>query len=330
MTLIQLRYLVAIADAGLNITLASGRVHATQPGLSKQLRKLEDELGFQLFTRKGKSLVAITHAGQQVMHRARRILEEATNIRSLAANLRNEDQGELRISTTHTQARFALPEALSALNLQYPLVRVHLQPGADSDVLAQIKSGWSDLAVISSAGAPPALGIALPAYRWNRVILVPHEHPLASSNHVLNLADLAGQPLVSYESSLKPESSLRRAFEAEGLSPQIAMTTSDADLIKIYVRAGLGIGVLAEMAILPGDADLHSISADHLLPQCTTWIVLRRETVLREYVLDFIHKFAPHLDRQDVTRALAEATPRYWPQVPHWRDRSMSDVPDVA
>ncbi len=326
MTLIQLRYLVAIADASLNITLASQHVHATQPGLSKQLKKLEEELGFQLFVRRGKSLASITHAGQQVMRRARKMLDEAANIRSIAANLRNEDQGELRIATTHTQARFALPEAISALNLQYPLVRVHLQPGGDRDVLAQLESGWADLAVISRAGAPPPLGVALPAYRWNRVILVPHQHPLTSRSHALSLADLAGQPLVSYESSLKPESSLRRAFETEGLSPQIVMTASDADLIKIYVRAGLGVGVLAEMAILPSDADLHSLDADHLLPQCTTWIVLRRETILREYVLDFIHKFAPHLARQDITRALTEPSPRYWPPVPHWRERNLADI----
>lgn len=321
MTLIQLRHLVAIADAGLNITLASRRVHATQSGLSKQLRKLEDELGFQLFVRRGKNLVSITHAGQQVMYRARKILDEAANIHSIAANLRDEDQGELRIATTHTQARFVLPKAISALNLQYPLVRVHLQPSGDGDVLAQFESGRADLAVISTADAQPPLGVALPAYRWNRVILVPHKHPLTSHNHALSLADLAGQPLVSYESSLQSESSLHRAFETEGLSPQIAMTASDADLIKIYVRAGLGIGILAEMAILPDEADLHSLSADHLLPQCTTWIVLRRETVLREYVLDFIKYFAPHLNRHDVIRALAESSPQLWPIIPHWRDR---------
>ncbi len=328
MTLIQLRYLVAIADASLNITLASQHVHATQPGLSKQLKKLEEELGFQLFVRKGKSLVSITHAGQQVMARARRILDEAANIRSIAANLRNEDQGELRIATTHTQARFALPEAISALNMQYPLVSVHLQPSGDSDVLAQLESGWADLAVVSTAGAPPPLGIALPAYRWNRVVLVPHKHPLTERNHDLTLQNLAKLPLVSYESSMKPESSLRHAFEAAGLSLQMAMTTGDADLIKIYVRAGLGIGILAEMAILPSDADLHALSADHLLPQCTTWIVLRRETVVREYVLDFIHALAPHLDRHTVIQALADPTPRSWPDTPHWRDRAIQRIPE--
>jgi len=310
MTLTQLRYLIAIADSGLNITLAAERVHATQPGLSKQLRQLEDELGFQLFVRKGKSLDSVTHAGQHVLERARTILAEAANIRSIAANLRNEARGELRIATTHTQARFALPPAIGALSQRYPQVSVHLQPGRDAEVLAQLEARRVDLAVVSSAGPPPAVGIALPAYRWQRVILAPQGHPLTTRKQLTTLDELATLPLVSYESSLKAESSLRRAFDAAGLRPQIAMTAGDADLIKTYVRAGLGIGVLAEMAVLTGDTDLQVLPADHLFPQCTTWIVLRRESVQRDYVLEFISQFAPHLDRRDVVRALASDPPR--------------------
>ncbi|WP_049622860.1 LysR substrate-binding domain-containing protein [Frateuria defendens] len=322
MTLTQLRYLVAIADAGLNITLAAERVHATQPGLSKQLRQLEDELGFLLFVRKGKSLDAVTHAGQHVLARARTVLGEVGNIRSLAANLRNEARGELRIATTHTQARFALPTAIAALNTLYPEVSVHLQPARDAEILAQLEAGRADLAVISTVGAPPSGGIALPAYRWQRLIVAPQGHPLAALKRPLTLDDLAAHPLVSYDSSRRPESSLRRAFEAVGLHPQIAMTAGDADLIKTYVRAGLGVGVLAEMALQAEDTDLRRLPAEHLLPACTTWLVLRRDAVLREYVLEFIARFAPHLDRRDVARALADAEPRDWPAVPHWRERS--------
>jgi LysR family transcriptional regulator, cys regulon transcriptional activator len=331
MTLIQLRYLVAIADSGLNITLAAERVHATQPGLSKQLRQLEDELGFQLFVRKGKSLDSVTHAGQHVLERARTILAEAANIRSIAANLRNDARGELRIATTHTQARFALPAAIGALSVLYPQVSVHLQPSRDAEVLAQLEAGRVDLAVISTAGAPPGIGIALPAYRWHRVIVAPQGHPLTSSGQPPSLDQLAALPLVSYESSLKAESSLRRAFEAADLQPHIVMTAGDADLIKTYVRAGLGIGVLAEMAMLDSDTDLDTLPADHLFPQCTTWIVLRRESVLREYVLEFIAQFAPHLDRRDVVRAMAaDAVPPEWSAVPHWRERPVAPLPDAA
>ncbi|WP_426689119.1 LysR substrate-binding domain-containing protein [Rhodanobacter ginsengiterrae] len=331
MTLTQLRYLVAIADSGLNITVAAERVHATQPGLSKQLRQLEDELGFQLFVRKGKSLDMVTHAGRQVLDRARTILAEAANIRSIAANLRNDAHGELRIATTHTQARFALPAAIGALSQSYPQVSVHLQPGRDSEVLAQLETGRVDLAVISTAGAPPNTGIALPAYHWHRVILAPQGHPLASSDQPASLEALARLPLVSYESSLKPDSSLRRAFETCDLQPQIVMTAGDADLIKTYVRTGLGIGVLAEMAILDSDTDLAALPADHLFPRCTTWIVLRRESVLREYMLEFITQFAPHLDRRDVVRMLAgDPAVSEWDGVPHWDERSFPALSAAA
>ncbi|WP_199100050.1 LysR substrate-binding domain-containing protein [Dyella sp. ASV21] len=327
MTLTQLRYLVAIADAGLNITLAAERVHATQPGLSKLLRQLEDELGFQLFHRKGRSLHAITHAGTHVLERARIILAEAANIRSIAANLRNESRGTLRIATTHTQARFALPSAIAALSRSYPQVSVHLQPVSDADVISLLDSGQVDLAIVSTAsGTPPPNGIALPAYRWNRIVLAPRDHPLAKQKQAPTLAQLAAHPLISYDSSLKPESSLARAFHNASLHPQMAMTASDADLIKTYVREGLGIGVLAEMAYQPEqDTDLRELSADHLFSLCTTWIVLRRESVLREYALDFISVFAPHLERRAVSRALATggAGASQWPGVPHWRERQI-------
>jgi DNA-binding transcriptional LysR family regulator len=324
MTFTQLRYLVAIADAGLNITLAAERVHATQPGLSKLLRQLEDELGFQLFHRKGRSLSAITHAGAQVLERARAILAEAANIRSIAANLRNESHGTLRIATTHTQARFALPGAIAALSRGYPQVSVHLQPVSDADVIALLDSGQVDFAIVSTAsGVSPSNGIALPAYRWNRIALVPRRHPLARQKQPVTLERLATYPLISYDSSLRSESSLARAFQAVGLRPQIAMTASDADLIKTYVREGLGVGVLAEMVFqAERDTDLCRLDIDHLFAPCTTWIVLRRESVLREYALDFIDVFAPHLERQAVSRVLAtnDAAPP-WPDAPHWRER---------
>jgi len=331
MTLTQLRHLVAIADSGLNITLAAERVHATQPGLSKQLRQLEDELGFQLFVRKGKSLDTITHAGEQVIERARIILAESANIRSIAANLRNEAGGELRIATTHTQARFALPAAIAALNASYPQVSVHLEPTRDADVLARLEGGQVDLAIISSAGTAPASGIAFPAYRWQRVIVAPDGHPLAGRGAPPTLAELAALPLVSYDSSLRPESSLRRAFEEAGLTPQIAMTAGDADLIKTYVRAGLGVGILAEMAMQQGDADLHALPADQLFASCTTWVVVRRDSVPREYTLAFIQLFAPHLGRHELRRVLAGEPPDdAWANVPHWRERRDAPTAELA
>lgn len=324
MTLTQLRYLIAIADSGLNITVAAERVHATQPGLSKQLKQLEEELGFQLFNRKGKSLDAITHAGGKVLERARTILAEVGNIQSVAANLRNEARGTLRIATTHTQARFALPGAIAALNRQYPEVSVHLQPAADAELMDLLAGGGVDMAVVSTAGAPPAGVIALPAYRWQRRVVVPKDHPLATLDRAPTLEELATHPLVSYDSSLKPESSLRRAFESRGLTPQIAMTAADADLIKTYVRAGLGIGVLAEMALLPSDiSDLRILSADALFAPCTTWVALRRDGVPREFALAFIADFAPQLDRKALARHLSAGEAVEWPTAPTWRERAV-------
>lgn len=321
MTLTQLRYIVAIADAGLNITLAAERVHATQPGLSKQLKQLEGELGFQVFLRKGKSLDTVTAGGRQVIERARVILAEAANIRALAANLRSDANGELVIVTTHTQARFVLPPALAAVKRRFPEVSVRLEPHGDAELVELLGKGEADLAVVSTAGAPPAAELAIPLYRWDRVIVVPRAHPLAALGRAPRIDDIAALPLVSYESSLAAESSLRRAFAAAGHVPKLAVTACDADLIKTYVRAGLGVGVLAEMALADEDrVDLRVLPADGLLPSCTAWVVLRRDRVLRDYAFDFIATLAPHLDRRDLVRVVQRAAEPDWPSPPHWRE----------
>lgn len=322
MTLTQLRYFVAIVDAGLNITTAAERVHATQPGVSKQLKQLEDELGFQLFSRKGKSLNAITPPGQQVLERARLIIAEAANIRSIAADLRGEEAGDLAIATTHTQARFVLPGPIAALKQRYPDISVHLKALGDAHVMEVFERGEADFAILSTSEARPDGGLAVPLFTWYRAVIAPQSHPLAALRRPLTLADLASHPLVSYESSLRPESSLRHAFDAAGQTPTFACTSRDADLIKTYVRAGLGVGILAEMALLAEDAgDLAVLDAEQLLPRCTTWLVLRRDRVPRSYALALIELVAPQLDRRDLNRALAGEEPESWPAPPAWRSR---------
>ncbi len=321
MTLTQLRYIVAIADAGLNITLAAERVHATQPGLSKQLKQLEGELGFQLFLRKGKSLDSITTAGQQVIGRARTILAEAANIRALAANLRNDAQGELVIVTTHTQARFVLPNAIANVKRRYPDVGVRLEPHGDSELMELLGKGEADLAIVSTAGQVPNADLAIPLFRWERVVVVPRTHALASLGRAPTIGEIAAYPLVSYESSLAPESSLRRAFVQAGVEPKLAVTARDADVIKTYVRAGLGVGVFAEMALTEADAaDLFVLPSEGLLPTCTAWVVLRRDRVLRDYALDLIAALAPQVDRRDVVRVVQGAASADWPEPPDWHD----------
>jgi DNA-binding transcriptional LysR family regulator len=325
MTLTQLRYLVAIADSGLNITLAAERVHATQPGLSKQLKQLEDELGFLLFARRGRSLDSVTPAGAQVLAHARRIVDEASNIRALAANQRGETQGRLTLVTTDTQARYVLPAAVAAVVRAFPQLSVHLQPAAEGDVLPQLASGQADLAVISTAGAPPGGGLAVPLFRWRRVVVVPRGHPLATLDRAPTLAELAALPLLSYESSLRPESSLRRAFAAEGLDMQLAMTAHEGDLLKTYVRAGLGVGVLAEMAVsVIDDPDLRALPAPDALPECTAWAVLPRERVLRDYAVRLLQELAPQLDRHDLRRAASGHDEPEWPRPPTWVELSQT------
>lgn len=319
MTLTQLRYLVAIADSGLNITLAAAKVHATQPGLSKQLKQLEDELGFHLFHRGPRSLEAITPAGITVIEHARNLLAEAANIRAIAANLRRDTHGDLHIATTHTQARYVLPTALAALNREFPHVAVHLTPCGDGESLTRLARGDAELAIISSTGPPPAADLALPMYRWDRVLLMPRQHALAALGRAPTLAELAAWPLVSYESSREPESSLRHVFAAVGLEPTLAMTARDTELIKTYVRAGFGVGILAEMAITSIDADLLAIPADALLPQCTAWLLLRRDRVLRDYTQALITRLVPQLHARDLRRALADGETLQL-QAPHWRE----------
>ncbi|MES2669291.1 MAG: LysR family transcriptional regulator [Pseudomonadota bacterium] len=323
MTLVQLRYFVAIADAGFNITSAAEHVHATQPGLSKQLKQLEDELGFLLFVRKGRSLEGLTPAGTHVLAHSRKLLSEAANIRAFAANQRRDGHGQLLIATTHTQARFVLPPVISQVHQAYPQLSIHLQPSADGDVLTQLARGEADLALISTAGDVPADGIAIPLFRWRRVVLLPRAHPLAQIGTPPTLADLAAYPLVSYESSIRPDSSLRRAFATRGLEPQLAMTARDADLIKTYVRAGIGVGLLAEMAVSAiQDGDLVALPAPDAIPECIAWAVLPRERVLRDYTVELLVALAPQLDRHDLRRTLAGNQNAQWPPPPTWGDLS--------
>lgn len=325
MTLTQLRYLIAIVDAGLNITQAAERVHATQPGISKQLKQLEDELGFLLFQRKGRSLEALTESGAVVLAHARRAVLEVTNIRSFAANQRGEAIGSLQLVTTHTQARFVLPAAIATLGRQYPQVAVQLQSLADNDVLAHLAQGKADLAIVSSVGNEPAGGHAVPLYRWRRVVVVPWQHPLATLGHPPTLQELTRHPLVSYHSSSHPDSSLRRAFAAAGLEPQVGMTAHDADLIKTYVRAGMGVGILAEMALSSiADHDLVVLGAAQALPECTAWAVVPRERILRRYVFDLIRHIAPQLDRHDLQRVLAGHDAPAWSKPPSWVELSQA------
>ncbi len=304
MTLQQLRYLLAIADSGLNITAAAERLYTSQPGISKQLKLLEQELKVQLFTRKGKSLSAITPAGRDVIARARKIMREVENIRSLASDLSGEEEGTLSIATTHTQARYVLPETIREFRQRYPKVSLELHQGTSEQIAELVANDQVDFAIATgSRHLFPGL-VLLPCFHWDRIVLVPRNHPLAAADARLDLATLAQYPLVTYVFSLTGESSFKKAFAEEGLEPDVVFTARDADIIKTYVRMGMGVGVVAGLAYECADEeDLVSMSAEGLFPRCTTWLGFRRDSVLRGYMIDFISYFAPHLTPELTRRA---------------------------
>ncbi|MBS7456320.1 LysR family transcriptional regulator [Coralloluteibacterium stylophorae] len=320
MTLTQLRYLVAIADADLNITLAAARVHATQPGLSKQLKQLEDELGFLLFSRRGRSLGAVTEAGAEIIAHARTVLAETNNIRSVAANRRRERRGRLGVATTHTQASFVLPPAIAQVRRAFPLINVHLQPVPEDALLDLLRAGRADLAIISTAGSVPVGGVAVPLYRWRRKVVVPTGHALDRPGPSPGLRTLAEHPLISYESSNNDDSSLRGAFAAEALEPTFSLTAIDADVIKTYVRRGFGVGLLAEMALTAADTDLRVMDAPADIPECITWALLPRESVLRDYTVELVHAMAPQVDGRELRAVMEGNREAAWNTPPTWQE----------
>jgi len=308
MTLQQLRYLLGIADSGLNITAAAEKLHTSQPGISKQLKLLEQELGIQLFTRKGKSLAAITPAGHEVIERARRIMREAENIRSLASDMSAEQEGTLSIATTHTQARYVLPEVIQAFRERYPKINLELHQGTSEQIAELVASNSVDFAIATgSYHLFPDL-MMLPCYHWDRIVIVPNDHPLAekagNAKEKLTLQELSEYPQVTYVFSLTGESSFKKAFADEGLEPDVVFTARDADIIKTYVRMGMGVGIVAAMAWECQDKkDLVALDAHGLFPTSTTWIGFRRDTVLRGYMAEFAKLLAPHLTADIIRKA---------------------------
>ena len=296
MKLQQLKYLLAIVDNGLNITAAAERLYTSQPGVSKQLKLLEEELGLQLFTRKGKSLGGITAAGEQVIERARLVMQEVENIRSLASDYYHEEEGTLSIATTHTQARYVLPDVIREFRKRYPRVSLNLHQGTSEQIADMVAANEIDFAIATGSRDLFADLLLVPSYRWDRKILVPRDHPLTRLKRRLTLHDLAEYPLVTYVFSFGGQSSLKQAFSNEGLEPDVVFTARDADVIKTYVRMGLGVGIVASMAEDCDDKkDLTAIEAEGLFPRSTTWIGFRKDAVMRRYMLDFARLFAPHI-----------------------------------
>jgi LysR family cys regulon transcriptional activator len=308
MKLHQLRYLAAVAQSGLNITAAADKLHTSQPGVSKQIKLLEDELGFQIFVRDGRTLTRVTPAGQQVIDRAIRILREVQNIKRLSDDFKDEARGSLSIATTHTQARYILPDVIGQFRETYPDVRLHLHQGTSEQLAEMAALDRVDFVIATGSQTLFEGYTLLPCYRWHRHVVVPRDHPLAKVRKP-TLRQLAGYPIVTYVFSFSGPSSLQQIFAKEGLTPNVVLTARDSDVIKTYVRLGLGVGIVASMAIDPReDADLVQIDTSELFPAHVTWIGFRRGGLLRKYQLDFIQLFAPHLTRRLIERTAKAAT----------------------
>lgn len=303
MKLQQLRYLTAIAKHGLNISAAAESLYTSQPGVSKQIRLLEDELGIELFNRNGKHLTHITPAGRQIIEKAENILREVRNIQTLAEEFRDEQRGNLSIATTHTQARYALPRVIKTFRNHFPAVTLQLHQGSPTQIAELAVSGEVDFAIATEAIELFEDLIMMPCYRWNRCVITPIDHPLTRLDKP-TLADVARYPLVTYVFGFTGRSRLDEAFKAAKLEPTVVFTATDADVIKTYVRLGLGVGIIARMAYDPDhDYDLASLDASHLFASSSTRIGFRRGTFLRAYMYDFMELFAPHLTPQKVQAA---------------------------
>jgi LysR family transcriptional regulator, cys regulon transcriptional activator len=300
----QLRYLLTIVQSGLNITAAARALHTSQPGISKQIRLLEEELGFQIFEREGRNITRVTTAGKAVVEHATRLMEEAENIRRLSADFLDENRGSMSIATTHTQARYVLPPVIKQFRERYPAVDLHLHQGTSEQIADLAAANRVDFSIATGSHELfPTLAL-MPCFRWHRDIVVPRDHPLAGIDKP-TLKQVSEYPIVSYVFSFTGRSSLSELFERAGLPLEIALTARDSDVIKTYVRLGLGVGIVASMSYSEEeDADLVAIDGAHLFPEFVTWIGVRRGKLLRGYMYEFIRLFAPHLTRKLVDQAL--------------------------
>ncbi len=304
MKLQQLRYIWEVAHHDLNVSATAQALFTSQPGISKQIRMLEEELGVEIFSRSGKHLTRITPAGEAILNITGEILRQVEGVRRVAQEFSDESRGNLAIATTHTQARYALPEVIRVFMKRYPEVSLHMNQGTPTQIAEMAANGAADFAIATEGMELFNDLIMMPCYCWNRSILVPRNHPLADHPRP-SLEQIAAFPLVTYVFGFTGRSKLDEAFKSRGLTPRVAFTAADADVIKTYVRLGVGVGIVASMALDPElDKDLVAIDASHLFASSITKIGFRKGTFLRGFMYDFIAGFAPHLTRKVVDQVV--------------------------
>lgn len=311
MNIQQLRYVRETVRQGLNLTEAANKLFTSQPGVSKQIRELELELGVEIFVRRGKRLVSITEPGKAVVRIIERVLLEVDNLRQVGQEFKEEKTGTLTIATTHTQARYSLPKVVTEFKRRYPGVHLHLQQGSPPQLAQMAINGEADIAIATeSLDRYPEL-LALPAYTWSHCVVVPLDHPLAKKR-AITVEDLAGYPIVTYDPTFTGRSRIDQAFAAKRLTPEIALSAIDSDVIKSYVELGLGIGIIATMAFDPDrDKGLKRIEAGHLFHSSTTRVAIKRGAYLRGFAYAFIEMFSAPLTRSAIEKALAGEGAQY-------------------
>ena len=300
----QLRSIREAARRGYNLTEVANVLFTSQPGVSRQIRELEDELGVEIFERNGKRLTGLTEPGKGILQIIDRLLLEAENLRQASQEYTGEQSGTLSVATTHTQARYVLPQVVQAFRNAFPEVRIALQQSAPEHIAEWVISGKADIGIATEGLSQFDDLVSFPCYSWNHVIVAPEGHALADKPHV-SLEDLGRYPLITYDVGFTGRSHIDDAFGKAGISPDIVLTAMDSDVIQQYVSLGLGVGIVASMAIEKGRSNgLRAVDAAHLFASNVTRLAVRRGAYLRSYTYEFILRFAPELKRADVENAL--------------------------
>ena len=302
MKLQQLRFLIEVADSGLNVTIAAEHLFTSQPGVSKQVRQLEDELGITIFERNGKRFTGVTAAGTTVIQAARKVLLEAENLKRIADELRDDSIGTLTIATTHTQARYVLPRVVAEFTRRFPKVRLSIRECDPPHVTAMVLRGEADIGIATESLAEEAGLVTMPAYSWNHLVIAPVDHALLKTT--LTLKQLATYPVITYDPAFSGRSRIDQAFGRAGITPNIVLTAVDSDVIKTYVSLGLGVGIIAEMAFdAERDTGLAAVNAGDLFGTNATRVGMRRGATSRKIALEFLELLSPQLTAAAVSAA---------------------------
>jgi LysR family cys regulon transcriptional activator len=306
MNLHQFRFVQEAVRQKLNLTETAKALFTSQPGVSKAILELEGELGIDIFARHGKRLRRVTEPGEQVLKSIEVIMREVNNLKRIGDEFSQQDAGTLSIATTHTQARYVLPEPVAQLRKRFPKVNISLHQGNPEQVAHMVMEEVADIGLATESLAEFEELVTLPCYEWQHVVVLPVGHPLAQTER-LSLEDLVTHPLVSYHPSFTGRTRIDKAFAARGLKPDVVLEAIDSDVIKTYVRLGLGIGIVAEMAVRddPPGGDLVSRPAGHLFGQNVARIAFKRGAYLRNFVYSFAEMMSDRLSRPLIIRAMS-------------------------